>query len=231
MRSGSPFRLVYQLHDNNLVLPGLLALAFSPDGRLLAFALPDMVGFVDMRTSDARIVHDGGHDIAWSPDGHELLLVHGEGDQPSRDFVTTGDVKAVTPEGRVSTVVSGSGAYGGQIVSAAWAKVADGVRYRAPQSVDGVFAGGPVQELAADGGRVAFISCRRVSTWSSATNTVVSVTRRDDACFATFSRGELHSLALAGNRVTWVENGYGLCFSWTAHEATIGSAPIDLGKG
>ena len=121
-----------------------------------------------MRTSRVRALVAAGHDIAWSPDGRKLLYVQG-GESSNSDAISTGDVQTVTPSGHVSTVVYGSKAYGGQIVSAAWVTPARGVRYPAPQQVDGVFAGGPVQELVADGGRAAFVACGGVSAWTPAT--------------------------------------------------------------
>src|SRR5207244_7025435 len=103
-------------------------------------------------------------------------------------------------------------------------------RYRAPQHVDGVFAGGPVQELVADGGRAAFVACGGVSAWNAATGAVDSVESPGE-CRATYSRGHVYSLGLAGDHLAWLEKGWGLCFYWTAREATLGSSPVDLGTG
>jgi hypothetical protein len=221
--------LVYRAPDD-LSLPWLgLELALAPDGRLLAFAVGGNIRMLDTRTLRVRLLRTGGHGIAWSPDGRRLLVVQG-GESSDGASITTGDVQTVTPSGHVRTVVSGSKAYGGQIVSAAWATPARGVRYQAPQQVDGVFAGGPVQELAADGGRVAFIACGGVSAWTPATEALVTVEHRGE-CEATFSRAHAYSLALAGNRVVWWGKSYGLCFQWGAHEATIGGPSLDLGTG
>jgi hypothetical protein len=41
----------------------------------------------------------------------------------------------------------------------------------------------------------------------------------------------MYTLGLAGDRVAWVEKGWGLCFYWTAREATIGTSPLDIGTG
>ena len=220
-------RLVYPPPDN-LVLLSQLELAFSPGGRLLAFTL-GTIHILDLRTSRVRALVAAGHDIAWSPDGRKLLYVQG-GESSNSDAISTGDVQTVTPSGHVSTVVSGSKAYGGQIVSAAWVTPARGVRYRTPQEVDGVFAGGPVQELVADGGRAAFVACGGVSAWTPATGAVVSVESPGE-CRATFSRGHVYSLALAGNRLVWWEKGWGLCFRWNEREATLGSPAVELGNG
>ena len=222
-------RLVYRVQATGPLPPTPLELAFAPNGRRLAFTVGAEIRILDTRTLRARTLRLQGHDLAWSPDGWSLLYVEGA-ESSNADAITTGDVKTVTPSGRVRTVVSASQPYGGQIVSAAWTTPARGVRYRAPQQVDGVFAGGPVQELAADGGRVAFIACGGVSAWTPATGDLVTVESPGE-CRASFSRGHVYSLGLAGDRVAWVEKGWGLCFYWTAREATLGASPIDLGTG
>lgn len=220
-------RLVYPL-PADLIL-SQLEVAFAPGGRLLAFGIDGLIRFLDTRTLHVTTTHAFGHDIAWSPNGRNVLYVEG-GESAAGDSISTGDVKAVTPNGHVRTLISASKPYGGQIVAAAWTTLARTIRYRAPQHVDGIFAGGPVQELAADGGRVAFIACGGVSAWTPATGAVVSVARAPD-CRASFSRGHVYSLGLAGDRLVWVEKGWGLCFQWDAHEATLGAPPLELGRG
>ena len=227
--AGGRARLVYRWPATRSPYWWRQELAFSPAGRLLAFMLGDTLGFLDTRTLHVRTVLDGGHDIAWSPDARSLLLVQG-GESSDGDSITTGDVQSVTPSGHIRTVVSGSKPYGGQIVSAAWTTAAPGVRYRQPQPVDGVFAGGPVQELVADSGRVAFVGCGGVSVWTPATEAVVAVEHPPD-CRAWFSRGHVYSLGLARDRLVWLEKGWGLCFGWRAREATLGASPIDIGSG
>jgi WD40-like Beta Propeller Repeat len=222
-------RLVYRPQEGAVFQPWLLELAFAPKGRQLAFTLGGEIHLLDTRTLHVRTLRVQGQDLAWSPDGRSLLYVQG-GESTNSDAIATGDVRTVTPSGHVRTVVSAAKPYGGQIVSAAWTTPARGGRYRAPEQVDGVFAGGPVQELAADGGRVAFIACGGVSAWTPATGDLVTVASPGE-CRAPFSRGHVYSLGLAGDRVAWVEKGWGLCFYWTAHEATLGASPIDLGTG
>jgi WD40-like Beta Propeller Repeat len=222
-------RLVYRPEDGVFFQPWRLELAFSSNGRFLAFAFGGEIRILVMRTLRTRTLRAQGHDLAWSPDGRSLLYVQGS-ESSNGDAISTGDVQTVTPSGRIRTVVSAASPYGGQIVAAAWGTPARGVRYRAPQQVDGVFAGGPVQELVADGGRAAFVACGGVSAWSAATGAVVSVESPGE-CRATYSRGHVYSLGLAGDRLAWLEKGWGLCFQWTAREATLGSTPFDLGRG
>ena len=204
-------------------------LAFTPSGRLLAFTLGGPIRLADTRTFRVRTLAATGHDLAWSTDGRRLLYVEGSV-SPAGDEIRTGDVRTVTPAGRIRTVVSASAAYGGQIVDAAWARPARGVRYRRPQRVDGVFGGGPVQDLAADGARLAFIACGGVSAWTIGTDAPVSVEPAPD-CRASWNRDHDYSLGLAGDRVAWWEKGAGLCFFWDAYEATIGSPKVELDNG
>jgi hypothetical protein len=215
--------------DLNRVFLSHLELAFAPDGRTLAFALGGAIRMLDARTLSVRVTRAAGHDLAWAPDGSRLLFVQGaeSGDGSS---ITTGDVQTVTRDGHIRTVVAAAKPYGGQIVDATWTTVPAGVRYRPPETVVGTFAGGPVQEIAADGSRVAFIACGAVSVWTPATGAVTPVSRSGE-CEAPYSRQHAYTLGLAGDRVVWFEKGYGLCFQWAASEATLGSAPVALGNG
>jgi len=224
-------RLVYQPTQTDLFGLYGLELAFSPNGRYLAFAYGGFIRLLDMRTRQVRLLTaTGGHVLDWSPDSRSLLYVQG-GEDPEGDEISTGDVQTVTPAGSVRTVISGKRPYGGQLVDAAWAKVPPGVRYRAPQKVDGVFAGGPVQEIAAGGDHVGFIACGGVSAWTPSTGAVATVQKLQGGCLAWFSRAHLYSVGVAGDRLAWLEKGYGLCFGWSAHEATLGASPLDLGSG
>jgi Tol biopolymer transport system component len=227
--TGGRPRVVYQVGpDLNRVFLFRLELAFSPGGRYLAFALGG-IRMLDTQTGRVRLTRAGGSNIAWEPDGSRLLFVP-SGTSASGDSISTGDVQTVTPGGHIQTVISAAKPYGGQIVATAWTTPAAGVHYRSPQPVDGTFAGGPVQEIAADGGRVAFIACGGVSVWTPATGAVLGVERAPE-CDATYSRHHVYSLGLAGGRLAWLEKGYGLCFQWDAREATLGSQPLTFGHG
>jgi WD40 repeat protein len=222
-------RLIYRLQEADHFQFWRLELAFAPTGRLLAFTFGGEIRTLAMRTLRVRRLRAAGHDIAWSPNGRSLLYIQG-GESTNGDAITTGDVQTVTPSGRIRTVVSASKPYGGQLVAAAWTIPARGVRYRAPQAVDGIFAGGPVQELVADGARAAFVACGGVSAWTPATGAILVVENKGE-CRATYSRGHVYSLGLAGDRVVWWEKGWGLCFQWNVHQATLGAPSVELGAG
>jgi hypothetical protein len=209
--------------------PFMFELAVAPDGRYLAVTISGGVRVLDLRTGRARTIPGTAHDLAWSPDGRQLLYVQGFA-HPAGDEITTGDVRTVTPGGRVRTVVAASKPYGGQIVAAAWTTQPRNVAYRRPEQVDGVFAGGQVQELAADSGRVAFAACGGVSTWTPGSEDVAVLTR-PPTCRGPISRARVHSVGVAGDRVAWIEVSGGLCYRWEGHEVTLGQPAVSLGTG
>jgi Tol biopolymer transport system component len=112
--------------DFNRIQLHHLELAFSPDGRYLAFAL-GQVEILDTRTARVRPTRASGRDIAWAPDGSRLLFLP-VGLSDNGDSASTGDLRTVTPGGRIRTVLAASVPYAGQIVSAAWTAPAPGVR-------------------------------------------------------------------------------------------------------
>ena len=108
------------------------------------------------------------------------------------------------------------------------------MHYRAPEPVDGVYAGGTVQWLAADGDRVTWSSCKQFWTWTPA----AAAARRVDpetgtACEAPYSRGYDFGFAVAGDRLVWGEKGWGLGYQWTVSQRSVagGSTPVKVGSG
>jgi len=210
-------------------------LAFSPNGRLLAFNLDGTPGVIDTHGWRPRTFRDSGHDLSWAPDGRSLLFLQGCSDDSS-DLMAGGDVQSISLTGHVHTLISASHSYGGQILSAAWTTPASSVRYRRAQPVTGVFAGGPVQKLSTDGSRVAYASCGRISAWAVDTGATVTIEGaglvRANECFSPFTRAaHVGSLAIAGDRVLWWWADLGLEYHWWMREAAIGTHSIDLVNG
>jgi hypothetical protein len=229
---GSP-RLAYRFGQSDLspYPPQPFELSFSPNGRLLAATLSNALAILDLRRRTVRIVADSAHGLAWSPDGGRLLYVE-EGNESNADSIATADVRTVTPDGHIRVVVSRSAPYGGQIVAAAWIAPPPGVVFKPPAPLDGVFAGGPVQKLAADGDRVAYASCGGVSVWNAATDATTAVVAASGGCYAPFSRsGHVGTLALAGDRVLWWSAYTGLGFTWSMYEETLGNPPVAVATG
>jgi WD40-like Beta Propeller Repeat len=229
---GSP-RLAYRFGQSDLspYPPQPFELSFSPNGRLLAATLSNALAVLDLRRKTVRIVADSAHGLAWSPDGRRLLYVQGH-EPRDADSIATADVRTVTPDGHIRVIVSRSAPYGGQIVAAAWVAPPRGIVFKPPEPLDGVFAGGPVQKLAADGDRVAYASCGGVSVWNAATDATTAVQATTGGCYAPFSRsGHIGTLALAGDRVLWWSAYTGLGFTWSIYEATLGASPVAVATG
>jgi len=210
-------------------------LAFSPNGRLLAFSLDGTPGVLDTHGWRSRTFRDSGHGLSWAPDGRSLLFLQGCSDT-NNDLMAGGDVQSISLSGHVRTLISASHSYGGQIVSAAWTTPPSSVRYRRAQPVTGVFAGGPVQKLSADASRVAYASCGQISVWTVGTAATVTIEgaglMRANECFSPFTRAaHVGSLAIAGDRVLWWWAYLGLGFNWSMRETTIGGQPADLAHG
>jgi hypothetical protein len=99
-----------------------------------------------------------------------------------------------------------------------------------------IAANGPVIDLAADGGRVAFLvglghGCARVAVWSLPRNIVTLESGR--SCLRQYSAREATGgLALAGTRVAWVRAGGGNTLETAVWTATLRArAPVLVGFG
>ena len=95
------------------------------------------------------------------------------------------------------------------------------------ESVDGVFAGGPVAHLTADGARVAYTTCLDVHAWSPRSGVLTEVAPRPTwlgaSCLAPNQRDEIYDLAVAGDRVAWGLKTSGLIFHWWLYQSAGGS--------
>lgn len=175
--------------------------AWTRDGRLVAVSTKNGIQVIDAATGKRRrLSRESGFELEWSPDDRTLAYIEGAV-SPFGDTESAGDVRTVTLSGRVRTAVAAERRYGGQIVSLAWTRPPAGTRYRAPADDDGVFAGGPVSALAADGARIAYGACRHVYAWTPPTAKTEQVDVPSAAPCSSFSRGWIDSVAIAGDRV------------------------------
>ena len=180
---------------------------WSPDSRYLAIASSIGIDVLNVRTGRTRsLTRTMGHVLRWAPDARSVAFVGGRG-QINEELFESGDLQVVTLAGRLSTTVEQDRPYGGRIVDLAWTRPPAGIRYRKAEAdpADGLVAGGPIDRLAADGGRVAFSACQHVYAWTPASGEITALghTVPLSSCFYR-TNTVVHSLAVAGNRV-----GYG----------------------
>ena len=217
------------LSSNIDALPNL---AWSPNGRWLAFQATKGIGLADLRSHRQRLLtHDSALDFAWSPDSRTLAYVSGNFGVPLPHVhdlqAQTGDLRTVTLSGRARTIVSADRSDGGQILSVAWAHRPAGVSYRRPEPAppgrlagDALLAPGPIEALAADGDRVAYASCEHIYLWTPSTGSLASVptvgppggynatppaiSANDTSCWYPYEYSTgFTGLALAGGRAVW----------------------------
>lgn len=200
---------------------GVMA-AWSPDSRRLAVEGPEGLRVVDLRSGRARLltrdtafrardVHGRSLGLAWAPDGRSIGYVIGSLDPEAG--VQSGDLRLVTLAGRARTIVASGRRYGGRIVSLAWTRPPAGIRYRAPESepatrvaARALLAGGPIERLAAGGGRVAFAACLGVYIWTPGTREVTATSGSGPPSSCRLqTNAEIYSLALATDRVAYGE--------------------------
>lgn len=204
----------------------------SPDRRWVATVTDHDVVVTNRRTGRKRKLLDKKVlSLAWSPDSRALAYVEG-----AIGFSTaaTGDLGVVTLAGRDRTLLHERG----QIQSVAWTKLPPRTAYRPPEVVNGVFAGGPIARLAADGKRVAYAACLDLFAWTPAAGEVTELgsLHRDPAtapnasffrgaCLAPNQRDEIYDLAVAGDRVAWGEKTSGLVYHWWLMQTRVGPSP------
>jgi hypothetical protein len=169
------------------------------------------VRVVDITTGAVRAVDAHASSSGrWSPNGRALAYLVGTGaltDWTSSDLVIT-NLSGVT-----RTVIRGSRRYGGSIGEPVWTRPPAGLRYRrpAPRSVavvspDGLIAPWPIERLASEGDRVAYVSCGHIFVWTPSSRNVVQT--EPSASLAPACQSEryytsykVYGLALAADRV------------------------------
>jgi hypothetical protein len=187
--------------------------AWKRQGHLLAVSAKDGTYVVDAATGTARRLTTDQADAgaAWAPDGS--YLAYTTSTDVGGDYAIT-DLHAVTLAGETRTLVNGAGAYGGDLWNLAWTRGPSGSHYRLPQprvlaaiSGDGLTAW-PVTRLAADGDRVAYISCDHVFVWRPTAQTVVQAepsSSLNPLCASpSFSANfAFYTLGLSGDRIAY----------------------------
>jgi hypothetical protein len=220
--------VVVRLRDGGTwTLPGAIDGAWSADSTRIALASPDGIRVADTRTRRVRLLTNDigfgelhrsdeptGLGVSWAPDGRTVAYVMGRDTYASASWTRlSGDLRTVTTSGRVRTLVRADRAYGGAMRAVAWVKAVRGYRYGPPDpypadlvSPSGVLAGGPIERLAADGDRVAFLACEAIVVWTPAAGAIEP--QESNRCFVPELTGRyyVYDLALAGDRLVYALN-------------------------
>jgi WD40-like Beta Propeller Repeat len=189
-------------------------LAWQPHGHVLALQ-GSVVGGISLynpSTNQIRtLVSDRIAEMAWSPDGKSLAYVA----RSNLFDYFSADLKIASPSGAVRTIVHADGDYGGNISELAWTRSPPGTRYRKPSARvpatvgdDALAAPWPITRIAADGERVAYVSCGHVFVWTPSARSIVQAEPAASLSPRCTTPGNyyafwIYSLALSGDRIAF----------------------------
>ena len=192
---------------------------WRPKGHALAVVGKDGTFLVDAKTGAARLLaHDQAFEDAWAPDGSYLAYTR----MRLVGHYSLIELHVATFAGESRMLVRSGDSYGGDISSLAWTRVPKNAHYQAPESRvvaavrdDGLTAPWPITRLAADGNRVAYVSCGHVFVWTPATQTVVQAEPSSYMGRWCPASGEpllywIYDLALSGDRVAYAHASGGM---------------------
>jgi Tol biopolymer transport system component len=218
---------------------------------LLAFDGEQGLSLLDAASGITRVLSaDHPASLAWSGDGRSIAYV------AANPYAGEGAyLRTATIDGQIRTVVAGSGFAGGNLRSVAWTRLPASVDYRpvvqrvaaTVLSATSLVARWPIERIAADDARVAYVSCGHVFVWTPGTGSVVQIEPAatlipycgDNYYFQTGRIHDVYDLVLAGDRVAFVtrkrDQPYRaelartnvLWLGWNLWQASV-SAPGDL---
>jgi Tol biopolymer transport system component len=177
---------------------------WSTSGRLLAYVRGGALMLFDQASGKQRtLVPEPGWPaidaFAWSPDGSQLAY------EAFNDVTEQTRISTVSLAGEIRPLGGYPEARG-----LAWTTAPPGVHYRTPEPAGPVVVGDelrfriPVDELAADGDRVAYQACGTVGAWQPGTGTVTPARSELPLCNFDDNYLQFFDLMLAGGVV-----GYG----------------------
>jgi Tol biopolymer transport system component len=217
------------------------ALAWHPRGHVLAVTDERGTSVLDVATGASRLLtSEQAAAGAWSPDGRSFAYVW----QSSPTYFGYGDLRVVTLAGVTRTLVRGGGAFGGYVGGLVWTRAPNGAHYRrarprvlAAVSDDGLTAPWPITRLAADGSRVAYISCGHVFVWTPSDRSVIQAEPSSSMSPRCTTPGNylafsLYSLALSGDRIAYGYRDGNLGQEWGLYAGSIddGTSFASLGS-
>jgi len=152
--------------------------AWSPRGHLLAFGSTGGLKLADAGNGNVRLLNqDQAYRLVWAPDGRSLgYLARTVSAYP---FLAD-DIRVTDLHGHAHTVVAAQAAYGGDISGLVWTRPPATTRYRAPRprsvatvTPQELVAPWPIERLATDDDRIAYVSCGHVFVWTPRSRAVV----------------------------------------------------------
>jgi len=198
---------------------------WSRRGHLLAFANESGIWVFDPTSGTTRrLSSDTTDSIEWAPDDRSIAYV---GATPY--LLDNGDLKLATLSGQVQTLVPASGTAGGDFDSMTWIRPDPHARYRSPEprkvatvTADRLTAPWPIERIAADGDRVAYVTCGHLFVWTPTTGDV----QQEEAASLTpqcstpghYLPFDLYDLALAGDRIAFGEMSGNMSQRWELFE-------------
>lgn len=237
LAGGDGIEVIEVATGNRRMLGGFYGIEhpWSPAGPWLAFDGEKGVQLYDAAAGTSRVVSaEHTRDIVWSPGGRSFAYT-------ARTFTTGynqgGDLRIATLRGAPRTVVAAGGDYGGVISGVSWTMSPEGVRYRAPvkrvvarTAPNELVAPWEIGRLAADGKRIAYVSCGHVFVWSPSTNQVRQAeaiaslaprcpTPRDYVAF------QIYGLALDGDRIAYAHVDGNMGQTWSLDAGALGPTP------
>jgi hypothetical protein len=231
----------------------IAAAAWSRDSRSLAAVTPDGLRVYHVRERNSVLItRDTGYvytpidnssplGVAWVGAG-PIAYIRGQIIPFIDGSVSNGNLEVATHSGRIRTLVSASRAFGGRMISLAWAPSPPGLHYRRPAvapprkvTATSLLAPGPVSALAADGDRVAFIACQGVYAWTTTTGEVTTAEGPlPDLCTDRINYA-FYDVALAGNRLLYASstgcNSIGQSVRLKLLDEAAAAVPIATGSG
>lgn len=220
-------------------------LAWSPTGHVYAADREGGVYAVDAHRGAARLLtRDSAGTAAWSPDGRQLAYTTSS-QAPDYDYAAS-DLRVATVGAGVRTLVTAAGDRGGSIGGLVWTRPPAGARYRQPAkrtiasvTADQLVAPWSITKLAADGARVAYVSCGHVFAWTPSSGVVVqaepAASLSPNCSLGDYTPFEIYSLAVSGDRIAFADREGNMGQQWWVHSETIGAldsfATIDAQTG
>jgi Tol biopolymer transport system component len=216
--------------------------AWSPGGKLVAYAGQSLyVVTVASGRMQTLPLASSASEVAWTPRGDALAFVKAGSEIRLGRIVTDDSPPSDVLLHTEDALVAGP-------FRIVWTTPPRGVSYRKPApakqpfvaaSADDLKAKAPINELAADGRRVAFLACKEVGAWTAGSSAVIEVRQQRPLCVERLDQSRLvvGGVTVAGDYVGYeTVSGSSLIQGslevvGPGGQASIAAAPITAGSG